>query len=192
MESNNRIVSYERLIKRRVAVVTLSSLLITAAAYIAITDMLKGEARTADAWHREHGNAMKFGDHQIILPENWYEESHTESRAVAARVTTGPLKGQHDLLIMERKSNGEAMLTDSQLRAWMEKRASLQRKYGVGFKSSSTLEIDGKAKMYCVRTVLMEDNIEIRCNVVDEPIAVTWLGAPKREAEGRAIVSSYE
>ncbi len=151
------------------------------------------EFRTADAWHKAHGNIVLVGGHKLSLLQDWWEKSEDDGgKFLVVKASSDLTHISQSGITVDRKGVEESKRSEDEIRKTLESFVDSDKKGNDLTQSSLVVVKAVSTNMYCLKTLLGGKDIELRCDVVGVPIIIKSIGPPETEKEIERILSTFD
>ena len=151
------------------------------------------EFRQATEWHKIHGNVMFVDGHKLSLPQIWWEEDeHADGKYIAIRASKSLTKPDSNGIIFSPKGPEESKANEDDIRNNLESFVEKEKMSNYGPIPSLIVVKAVSTNIYCMRTTILEQSVELRCHTADVPFVITSEGPLNAEKEIETILSTFE
>lgn len=152
-----------------------------------------GEFRTAAGWHKTHGDIFLVDGHKLNLPQDWWVKSGGEAgKSFAVKASRDLTHISKSAITIDLKGVEESKRSEEEIRKSLESFVNNDKKTGSNVTQSSLVFVSAvSTDMYCLKTFLEGQDLELRCDVVGTPIVIKSIGPPESEKEIESILSTF-
>lgn len=151
------------------------------------------EFRLAREWHRAHGSKFSFVGRSLTLPQDWWEKGTEDGGMPSAAKASNNLTDVGSTgITFDRKGAEEGKRSEGETRALLESFVASSQGGG-GYPKTSLVVVKAlSSNLYCLKTELGVEEVEMRCNAAGSPIVIKSVATPKTEKEVESILTTFE
>jgi hypothetical protein len=170
-------------------VITLGMLVSISVRYVQIADF-----RKAAAWHKTHGDILLIDGHRLRLPQDWWQQgAGQDGMPRVFKASDSISKASQTVIDFSPKGPKEWKRGGEEVRQTLEFLVAHQGRYGDETLKTSLLVVTAAStRMYCLRKLIAEDELGLRCDVVDGVFVISSAGPPDTEKEVLSILSTFD
>jgi len=153
----------------------------------------RSDFRKAAEWHKMHGNLALVDGHKLSLPEDWWEKDEPEGeKRIFIKASRSLTKVSSTGIVLDRRGLEESKAGEGQIIKNMESFMENEKKGNHGPISTMIVVRAVSTNIYCTQTLIIEQDVKLRCEVVGAPILLSSVGPPSTEKEVESILSTFE